>query len=97
LDAAHTGFAVVAIGFLIEILVAHDVGWVSMGQIVQGVTTGAATTPAPQRCQARADETERLRTILGSGSPTAGVVASSLLAGVAIQLTPPVIASSATS
>lgn len=44
-DAAHAGFAVLAIGFLIEVLVAYDVGWASMGPIVQGVTTGAATTP----------------------------------------------------
>jgi hypothetical protein len=83
------GALLVQLASSVLFLVAPDVGWVIAGRIVQGVAGGAATSAftaalvelAPQRRQRRG-------TILGSVSLSGGLALGSLLAGLAIQLTP---------
>ncbi|MEV0311034.1 MFS transporter [Nonomuraea fuscirosea] len=70
-------------------LVASDIGWVIAGRIVQGVSSGAATAAFTAVLVELAPAgKKRLGTILGSAGLTGGLGAGSLLAGLAIQLTP---------
>jgi MFS family permease len=70
-------------------LVAPGVGWVIAGRIVQGVASGAATGAFTAALVELAPSSKkRLGTILGSVSLTGGLAGGSLLAGLAIQLTP---------
>ena len=92
----HVGRRPVLIGALIiqlasniTFLVAPDIGWVIAGRIVQGAATGAATTAFTAALVELAPPNgKRLGTILGSVGLTGGLGVGSLLAGLAIQLTP---------
>jgi predicted MFS family arabinose efflux permease len=83
------GALVIQLASNVLFLVAPDIGWVIAGRIVQGVASGAATAAfiAALVELAPADK-KRLGTILGSVGLTGGLGAGSLLAGLAIQLTP---------
>jgi MFS family permease len=91
----HIGRRPVLIGALIIqlasnvlFLVAPDIGWVTVGRIVQGVATGAATTAfTAALVEVAPPNRKRLGTILGSVSVTGGLALGSLLVGLAIQLT----------
>jgi MFS family permease len=92
----HAGRRPVLIGALviqlasnITLLVAPDIGWVIAGRMLQGVAAGAATTAfTAALVELAPPHRRRLGTILGSVSLTGGLAAGSLLAGLAIQLTP---------
>ncbi|MFG1825548.1 MFS transporter [Microbispora bryophytorum] len=92
----HVGRRPVLIGALVVQLVsnvlfllASDIGWVIAGRIVQGVSSGAATAAFTAALVELAPAgSKRLGTILGSAGLTGGLGAGSLLAGLAIQLTP---------
>jgi MFS family permease len=92
----HVGRRPVLIGALVIqlasnvlFLVAPDIGWVIAGRIVQGVSSGAATAAfTAALVELAPPNKKRLGTILGSVGLTGGLGAGSLLAGLAIQLTP---------
>ncbi|GIH44955.1 Predicted arabinose efflux permease, MFS family [Microbispora rosea] len=92
----HVGRRPVLIGALVIqlasnalFLVAPDVGWAIAGRIVQGVASGAATAAfTAALVELAPPNKKRLGTILGSVGLTGGLSAGSLLAGLAIQLTP---------
>jgi MFS family permease len=92
----HIGRRPVLIGALLVqlasnllFLVAPDIGWVIAGRIVQGIASGAATAAfTAALVELAPTNKKRLGTILGSVSLTGGLAAGSLLAGLAIQLTP---------
>ena len=92
----HVGRRPVLVGALVVQLVsnllflfASNIGWVIAGRIVQGVSSGAATAAFTAALVELAPPgKKRLGTILGSVSLTGGLSAGSLLAGLAIQLTP---------
>jgi MFS family permease len=70
-------------------LVAPDVGWVIAGRIVQGIAGGAATAAfTAALVELAPPNRKRLGTILGSVGLTGGLGVGSLLAGLAIQVTP---------
>ncbi|MGG7463352.1 MFS transporter [Plantibacter sp. YIM 135347] len=80
---------VVQLGSNVVFLVAPDVGWVLVGRIVQGVASGAATAAfTAAMVELAPPDRKRLAAILGSVSLTGGLAIGSLLAGLAIQLTP---------
>jgi MFS family permease len=92
----HVGRRPVLIGALIVqlasnlmFLVAPDIEWVIAARIVQGVAQGAATTAfTAALVEFAAPNRKKLGTILGSIGLTGGLGVGSLLAGLAIQLTP---------
>ncbi|MEU8157056.1 MFS transporter [Micromonospora sp. NPDC048986] len=92
----HVGRRPVLIGALVIqlasnalFLVAPDVSWVIAGRIVQGVASGAATAAfTAALVELAPPNRKRLGTVLGSVGLTGGLSAGSLLAGLAIQLTP---------
>jgi MFS family permease len=92
----HVGRRPVLIGALIVqlasnlmFLVAPDIEWVIAARIVQGVAQGAATTAfTAALVELAAPNRKKLGTILGSIGLTGGLGVGSLLAGLAIQLTP---------
>lgn len=92
----HVGRRPVLIGALVVqlasnvlFLVAPDIGWAIAGRIVQGVASGAATAAfTAALVELAPPDKKRLGTILGSVGLTGGLGAGSLLAGLAIQLTP---------
>jgi MFS family permease len=92
----HVGRRPVLIGALVVqlasnvlFLVAPDIGWVIAGRIVQGVASGAATAAfTAALVELAPPNKKRLGAILGSVGLTGGLGVGSLLAGLAIQLTP---------
>ncbi|MDA0158883.1 MFS transporter [Solirubrobacter ginsenosidimutans] len=92
----HLGRRPVLIGALVVqlvsnlmFLVAPDVGWVIAGRIVQGLASGAATGAfTAALVELAPPHQKRLGPILGSVGLTGGLAVGSLLAGLAIQLTP---------
>ena len=92
----HLGRRQVLIGALIVqlvsnlmFLVAPNVGWVIAGRIVQGIASGAATGAfTAALVELAPPHRKRLGPILGSVGLTGGLAVGSLLAGLAIQLTP---------
>jgi MFS family permease len=83
------GALVIQLASNVLFLVAPDIGWVIAGRIVQGIATGAASSALTAALvEVAPDNRKRLGTILGSVSVTGGLAAGSLLAGLAIQLTP---------
>jgi MFS family permease len=70
-------------------LFAPDITWVIAGRIVQGVAQGAATAAfTAALVELAPPNRKRLGAILGSVGVTGGLALGSLLAGLAIQLTP---------
>jgi MFS family permease len=70
-------------------LVGTDVGWVIAGRVVQGIASGAATSAFTAALVELAPSGRKaLGTVLGSVSLTGGLALGSLLAGLALQLTP---------
>ena len=70
-------------------LVAPDVGWVIAARIVQGIAGGAATAAfTASLVELAPPNRKRLGAILGSVGVTGGLALGSLLAGLAIQLSP---------
>lgn len=70
-------------------LAADDVSWVIGGRIIQGIASGAATAAFTAAMVELAPErNKQLGTILGSISLTGGLALGSILAGLAIELTP---------
>ena len=70
-------------------LVAPDVGWVIAARIVQGIAGGAATAAfTAALVELAPPNRKRLGAILGSVGVTGGLALGSLLAGLAIQLSP---------
>lgn len=94
----HLGRRPVLIGALIVqlasnliFLIAPDVGWVIAGRIVQGIASGAATAAFTAALVEFAPaHRKKLGPILGSVGLTGGLAVGSLLAGLAIELTPSV-------
>ena len=92
----HIGRRPVLIGALVIqvvsnllFLVANDISWVIAGRIVQGIASGAATSAfTAALVELAPTNRKRLGTILGSVGLTGGLGGGSLLAGLAIQLTP---------
>jgi MFS family permease len=92
----HLGRRPVLIGALtvqlvsnLMFLVAPNVGWVIAGRIVQGIASGAATGAfTAALVELAPPHRKRLGPILGSVGLTGGLAVGSLLAGLAIQLTP---------
>jgi predicted MFS family arabinose efflux permease len=92
----HLGRRPVLIGALVVqllsnlvFLVAPDVGWVIAGRVVQGIASGAATAAFTAALVEHAPAgRKRLGPLLGSVGLTGGLALGSLLAGLAIQLTP---------
>jgi MFS family permease len=83
------GALVIQLASNVLFLVAPDIGWVIVGRIVQGVASGAATAAfTAALVELAPPNKKRLGTILGSVGLTGGLGAGSLLAGLAIQLTP---------
>ena len=83
------GALVVQLGSNLIFLFATDVGWVIAGRVVQGVAGGAATAAFTAVLVELAPAgRKQLGPILGSVGLTGGLAAGSLLAGLAIQLTP---------
>jgi len=83
------GALIVQLASNILFLVGTDVSWVIAGRIVQGLAGGAATSAfTAALVEFAAEDKKRLGTILGSISLTGGLAMGSLLAGLAIQLTP---------
>jgi MFS family permease len=70
-------------------LVASDIGWVIAGRIVQGVASGAATAAfTAMLVELSPSGRKSFGATLGSVGLTGGLAVGSLLAGVAIQITP---------
>lgn len=92
----HIGRRPVLVGALVVQLASNllflfstDINWVVAGRIVQGIASGAATSAFTAALVEFAPENKkRLGTILGSVSLTGGLAMGSLMAGLAIQLTP---------
>jgi predicted MFS family arabinose efflux permease len=92
----HLGRRPVLIGALVVqlvsnlmFLVAPGVGWVIAGRIVQGLASGAATGAfTAALVELAPPHQKRLGPILGSVGLTGGLAVGSLLAGLAIELTP---------
>lgn len=83
------GSLIIQLASNILFLIAPDVGWVIAGRIVQGVASGAATAAfTAALVEFAAPKSKKLATILGSVGLTGGLAVGSLLAGLAIQLTP---------
>lgn len=83
------GALVIQLASNVLFLVAPSVGWVIAGRIVQGVASGAATAAfTAALVELAPPDKKRLGTILGSVGLTGGLGAGSLLAGLAVQLTP---------
>ncbi|MEV8372749.1 MFS transporter [Kribbella sp. NPDC056861] len=83
------GALVVQVASNLLFLFAADVGWVIAGRIVQGVASGVATSAfTAALVEVAPANRKRLGTILGSVGLTGGLGGGSLLAGLAIQLTP---------
>ena len=83
------GALVIQLASNVLFLVAPSVGWVIAGRIVQGVASGAATAAfTAALVELAPPDKKRLGAILGSVGLTGGLGAGSLLAGLAIQLTP---------
>ena len=83
------GSLIVQLASNIVFLIAPDIGWVIAGRIVQGIASGAATAAFTAALVELAPANrKRLGTILGSVSLTGGLAIGSLLAGLAIQVTP---------
>ncbi|MET7672584.1 MFS transporter [Micromonospora luteifusca] len=83
------GALVVQLASNVLFLVAPDVSWVIAGRIVQGVASGAATAAfTAALVELAPPNKKRLGTVLGSVGLTGGLSVGSLLAGLAIQLTP---------
>ncbi len=83
------GALVVQLASNVMFLVASDIGWVVAARIVQGVAGGAATTAfTAALVELAPSNRKRLGAILGSVAVTGGLAFGSLLAGLAIQLTP---------
>ncbi|WP_202867623.1 MFS transporter [Kribbella pittospori] len=83
------GALVIQIASNLTFLAASGVGWVIAGRIIQGVASGAATAAfTAALVELAAPNRKRLGTILGSVGLTGGLGFGSLLAGLAIQLTP---------
>lgn len=92
----HLGRRPVLVGALVVqlvssvlFLVANDVSWVIAGRVVQGLAGGAATSAFTAALVDYAPESrKRLGAMLGSVSLTGGLALGSLLAGLAVELTP---------
>lgn len=92
----HLGRRPVLIGALVVqlasnliFLFAAGVGWIIAGRIVQGLASGAATAAfTAVLIELSPPRRQRLGTILGSVGLTGGLAVGSLLAGLAIRLTP---------
>ncbi|MGD9991054.1 MFS transporter [Pseudonocardia sp.] len=70
-------------------LVGTDIGWVVAGRVVQGIASGAATSAFTAAIVEFAPEgRKRIGAILASVSLTGGLAVGSLLAGLAVELTP---------
>ena len=83
------GALIVQLASSVLFLVGTDIGWIIAGRIVQGIAGGAATSAFTAALVELAPEGKRrLGTILGSVSLSGGLAMGSLLAGLAIQLTP---------
>ncbi len=83
------GALIVQLASNLMFLVAPDVGWVVAARIVQGVAGGAATAAfTAALVELAPPNRKRLGAILGSVGVTGGLAAGSLLAGLAIQLSP---------
>jgi MFS family permease len=83
------GALVIQLASNVMFLVAPDIGWVVAGRIVQGIASGAATTAfTAALVEFAPPNRKRLATILGSVGLTGGLGVGSLLAGLAIQVTP---------
>ncbi|MEV0889993.1 MFS transporter [Promicromonospora sp. NPDC050262] len=83
------GALVVQLASNLVFLLALDVGWVIAGRIIQGIASGAATAAFTAALVEHApDGRKGLGPILGSVGLTGGLAVGSLLAGLAIQLTP---------
>ncbi|WP_346116342.1 MFS transporter [Micromonospora coerulea] len=83
------GALVIQLASNVLFLVAPDVGWVIAGRVVQGVASGAATAAfTAALVELAPPNKKRLGAILGSVGLTGGLGVGSLLAGLAIQLTP---------
>ena len=92
----HVGRRPVLIGALllqlvsiIMFLVAPDIGWVIAARVVQGLSTGAATSAfTAALVELAPPNRKRLGSILGSVGMSAGLAVGALLSGFAIQFTP---------
>lgn len=92
----HIGRRPVIIGGLIVqlasnilFLTAMDASWVIVGRIVQGIASGAATAAfSAAMVELAPERNKRIGAILGSISLTGGLALGSILAGLAIELTP---------
>ena len=83
------GALIVQLASNVMFLVAPDVGWVIAARIVQGVAGGAATAAfTAALVELAPPNRKRLGAILGSVGVTGGLALGSLLAGLAIQLSP---------
>ncbi|MFJ3405079.1 MFS transporter [Promicromonospora sp. NPDC090134] len=83
------GALVVQLASNLVFLLAPDVGWVIAGRIIQGIASGAATAAFTAALVEHAPAGRKgLGPILGSVGLTGGLAVGSLLAGLAIQLTP---------
>nr|WP_275402580.1 MFS transporter [Streptomyces sp. SID13031] len=83
------GALVVQVASNLLFLFASDVSWVIAGRIVQGVASGAATSAfTAMLVEVAPANRKRLGTILGSVGLTGGLGGGSLLAGLAIQVSP---------
>jgi MFS family permease len=72
----------------VAFLIAPDVGWVIAARILQGVSTGAATTAfTATLVEIAPPDRKRLGVVLGSVCLTGGLAVGSLTAGLVIQLT----------
>lgn len=83
------GALIVQLASNIVFLIAPDIAWVISGRIIQGIASGAATAAFTAALVELAPANrKRLGTILGSVSLTGGLAVGSLLAGLAVQLSP---------
>ena len=83
------GALIVQLASNVMFLVAPDVGWVIAARIVQGIAGGAATAAfTAALVELAPPNRKRLGAILGSVGVTGGLALGSLLAGLAIQLSP---------
>lgn len=83
------GALIVQLASSVLFLVGTDVTWVIAGRIVQGIAGGAATSAFTATLVEFAPAgRKRIGTVLGSIGLTGGLALGSLLAGLAIQLTP---------
>jgi MFS family permease len=80
---------VVQLGSNLMFLFAPDIGWVIAGRVVQGIVSGAATAAfTAVLVELAPAHRKRIGPILGSVGLTGGLAVGSLLAGLAIQVTP---------